>query len=136
MKYRFTPASERALAYASQWTSRTGHQGELRVQSLLLGLLLEPECRAATILTRLAVDSAAVRRRWPDLEEEPTQRNGYAWSKPLASDVEYSLQIACQRLADLPQPPELATEQLLWGWWRPITKSASGSASRGSIPTR
>ena len=57
MRYRLTPASQRALAYASGWTDRSGLRDESEAESLLVGLLREPECRAATMLARLAVDS-------------------------------------------------------------------------------
>ena len=113
MKYGFTPASERALAYASQWTNRAAPECELGVESLLLGLLVEPECRAATILARAAIDSAAVRRHWPTLAEDVTQAG--TGIKRLSSDAEYALQTACEQLSDFRHLSELATEHVLLG---------------------
>ncbi len=46
MRFTFTPAAERALACASGWCNRTGSE-ELEPEALLMGLLSEPECRAA-----------------------------------------------------------------------------------------
>ncbi|WP_460165888.1 thiamine phosphate synthase [Thermostilla marina] len=62
----FTPAAKRAVMIASQWVSATYPAG-ITPEAVLLGLLAEPECRAAMILTSLGIDEASVRRRWPDL---------------------------------------------------------------------
>ena len=71
MRFTFTAAAERALAFASDWCSRTGHE-ELEPQSLLVGLLSEPECRAAVMLAKHGVDIAAVCRQWPTLKPLPS----------------------------------------------------------------
>ena len=55
MWHQFTAAAGRALVYASGWSNRTGC-AELEAEPLLVGLLWEPECRAATMLARLAID--------------------------------------------------------------------------------
>ena len=68
MWHQFTAAAERALVYASGWSNRTGC-AELEAEPLLVGLLSEPECRAATMLARLAIDIPAVRQRWPGLTQ-------------------------------------------------------------------
>jgi thiamine-phosphate pyrophosphorylase len=66
MRYTFTAAAQRALDSASGWGSRAGHE-ELDTKSLLVGLLSEPECRAAVMLARHGVNLAAVQRQWPAL---------------------------------------------------------------------
>jgi thiamine-phosphate pyrophosphorylase len=127
MQFSFTAAAERALVYASGWVSRAGHD-ELDVQALLVGLLREPECRAATMLAKHAVDIPAVRRQWPTLaprqpspipyrggDSNVSPHGGYSRQGRFSTDVECSIQAACDRLAFLPQPLELATEHLLLG---------------------
>ncbi len=114
MWHQFTAAAERALICASGWTNGAGCN-ELEAEPLLVGLLGEPECRAAAMLARLAVDIPAVCRRWPGLvEAKPPSREGAA-RKPFSQEVELSFELARQRLAVLPQPLELATEHILLG---------------------
>ena len=59
MPHEFTPTAERALTYASHWWRRapngTGAH-ELGPAELLLGLLAEPECRAAVLAAARGVD--------------------------------------------------------------------------------
>ncbi len=84
--------------------------------ALLLGLLAEPECRAALRLARAGIDAAAVRTRWAQL--------GDAEICSICSDIppaaavspfEPFLSAARQRLADFPRPLVFATEHLLLG---------------------
>lgn len=113
MWHQFTAAAGRALVYASGWSNRTGC-AELEAEPLLVGLLSEPECRAATMLARLAIDIPAIRQRWPKLtQDDPPPQRGE--KKPFSKEVERSLELAQQRLAVLPQPLELATEHILLG---------------------
>jgi thiamine-phosphate pyrophosphorylase len=114
MWHQFTAASERALICASGWTSRTDCD-ELEAVPLLVGLLSEPECRAAMTLKKLSIGIAEVRRRWPKLTELPPQTDSVSTWKPLSREVDLSLQLAEQRLAPLPRPLELATEHILLG---------------------
>jgi thiamine-phosphate pyrophosphorylase len=113
MLHQFTAAAERALQCASGWTNHTDCD-ELEAVPLLVGLLSEPECRAATMLARLAIDLAAVRRRWPTLAETEPLAGGNG-KMPLSREVDVSLQLARQRLATFSQPPEMATEHILLG---------------------
>ncbi len=109
MKYSFTLGAQRALASAAGWADR-GERNELAAPALLLGLLAEPECRAAAMLARHQIDAQRVRDRWPELipcEPEP--------SPAFSFDVEFSLRVAIERLAEYPQPLELATEHVLLG---------------------
>ena len=75
MQYQFTPAAERALSYAYR-CSRRNDCDELEAEALLLGLLAQPECRAAAMLTKLAIDIPAVRRRWPELSHDNRNQRG------------------------------------------------------------
>ena len=117
MQYQFTPGAGRALAAAAKWTAREDCD-ELTAPALLLGLLAEPQCRAAIILARHGIDISAVRRRWGELtpckaktpssgEQIPPER--------FSADLEFSLQTACRQLAEYPRPPVLAPEHLLLG---------------------
>ena len=63
MRLSFTAATERAIAFASDWCSRTGRE-ELDPQSLLVGLLSESECRAAVMLQKHGIDMPAVCQKW------------------------------------------------------------------------
>ena len=112
--HQFTAAVERALVYASGWSCRTDC-GELEAEPLLVGLLSEPECRAARMLAGMSVDIPAVRQRWPGLAEDSTPSHEGPPKKPFSREVEFSLQLARQRLAAFPQPLELATEHILLG---------------------
>jgi thiamine-phosphate pyrophosphorylase len=114
MLHQFTAAAERALQCASGWASRTGCD-ELEAVPLLVGLLAEPECRAAAMLARFAIDLAAVRRRWPALAEIDPLSGGERARRLLSREVEVSLELARQRLTPFPQPLEMATEHLLLG---------------------
>jgi len=106
---------------------------------LLLGLLAESECRAALMLARKGIDTAAVGRQWPqfaaletpganDLPADHARGDSNAppadtrpqdlpqtptW--PLSAEVEASLATASERLAEYPRPLVLATEHLLLG---------------------
>lgn len=113
MWHQFTAAAERALRYAGGWSDRTGCD-ELEAVPLLVGLLSEPECRAATMLARLAIDIPTICQRWPNLAEIDPLREGVL-RKPFSREVEVSLELARSRLAVLPKPLELATEHVLLG---------------------
>lgn len=115
MSYQFTAGARRALARATGWTSR-GKFEELEAPALLLGLLGEPECRAAIVLARCGIDPAAVCRRWDRLSPcSPPDEGPMPESARLSVEVERSLQVVCDLLAQYPPPLELATEHLLLG---------------------
>jgi thiamine-phosphate pyrophosphorylase len=111
MRSTFTPGAERALAAAAGWIS-SDESDELDLPEILLGLLAEPECRAALMLARHQVDIASVRRQFPSLREvilgaEPLRTESQRFSR--------CLQTVEQLLGDYPRPLELATEHLLLG---------------------
>ncbi len=107
----FTPATQRALAAAGRFSAGV-EPNLLHLPEVLLGLLAEPECRAAQILERFQVDSATVRSRWTHLSERDTTPDQ---PSRFSSDLHSAIQLACERLCDLPQPLPLATEHLLLG---------------------
>jgi thiamine-phosphate pyrophosphorylase len=114
MQIQFTPAAERALSVAAGWTNSSClDDGRLRVPEVLLGLLAEPECRAALLLARSGIDAAAVHERFPQLvpAESPDspRANGFSieWIQ--------CLDAATRLLVDYPRPLVLATEHLLLG---------------------
>ncbi|MBU4400260.1 MAG: thiamine phosphate synthase, partial [Planctomycetes bacterium] len=114
MRFIFTAAAERALDNASGWSLGSA-RGELEAESLLLGLLSEPECRAAAMLTRVGVDISVVRKQWTALVYNGPSEEGCVRRKLFSSDLVCSFQLASERLACLPQPLELATEHILLG---------------------
>jgi thiamine-phosphate pyrophosphorylase len=112
MRYLFTAAAERALTHARGWSNRTGCD-DLEPEALLLGLLAEPECRAAAVLAGLAIDAAAVLGRWPGLAENRAAPT--LGARQFSREIEVSLQLAADRLAEFPRPLEMATEHILLG---------------------
>ena len=99
---------------------------------MLLGLLAEPECRAAMMLESVEIDTRAVLNKWPRFatpipdktgSEKSGEKTGIARKKveksvlvdPFSADVKASLAATCQLLQDLPTPLILATEHILLG---------------------
>ncbi|NLF08059.1 MAG: thiamine phosphate synthase [Pirellulaceae bacterium] len=113
MQFTFTAAAERVLDHAAKWPL-SAEAVELQAESLLLGLLAEPECRAAVMLGRVNVDVAIVRREWPGLRQITPPAQG-RHCPPFSSNVDCSLRLAADRLPFLPRPIELATEHILLG---------------------
>jgi thiamine-phosphate pyrophosphorylase len=114
MQIAFTPAAERALAAAAGWID-AGYAGDndLHVAEVLLGLLHEPECRAALLLAACRVDAQAVRRRFPGLA--PAGSIDPARAGRFSPEWIDCLSTALGLLSDYPRPLELATEHLLLG---------------------
>jgi thiamine-phosphate pyrophosphorylase len=111
MRFEFTPAAERALAAAAAWQSRGAD--ELHVPEVLLGLVAEPECRAALLPARLGIDSQAVLSKFSSLTTIDTA-NGERTSR-FADEWTVCLHTAESLLVDHPRPLVLATEHLLLG---------------------
>jgi len=115
----FTAGARRALDVAALW--HTGQESsKIAPEAVLLGLLDQGECRAAAILRRFAVTVDAVRERWPELrrsnDSEPASQNAPRRSGwPLSPTVRLVVDRAADWLAEHRQPPELASEHLLWG---------------------
>ncbi len=80
---------------------------------VLLGLVAEPECRAALMLAEYQVDADAVRRRFPTLKK---LAGGGAGREDRFSDAWRACLNAVEALlVEYPRPLELATEHLLLG---------------------
>lgn len=120
-RYEFTSGAERALRRAfGRMQANAGHAAEpLSAGAVLLGLLDEPECRAALVLARHGIDQDVVLAHWPGLPRElPDAAVLSSACVPfgaLDQEVKLALRSAAHRLADLPHPVELATEHLLLG---------------------
>lgn len=125
MNRELTPAAYRALAEAAAWAGSTPDKS-VDVPCLLLGLLAEPECRAAAMLADHAVDAAAVRKRWPNLARtDPPGRETrevpegtepiLVPPKGLGPDIDAALDAAANWMALFGDPAVLATEHLLLG---------------------
>jgi thiamine-phosphate pyrophosphorylase len=131
MPHEFTPAAERALAYAASWRRAANGTAidELGPAELLLGLLAEPECRAAMLAAARGVDLAAVQARWPELHSTPLET--LDWKEQLSSQVRQALGVAESHLIDYPQPHVLATEHLLLGLATGSNEVAQWLAAKG-----
>ncbi len=128
MSRQFTAAAHRAIAEAAGWAGRDDCC-ELEAPALLLGLLAEAECRAASMLKEHGVEAGAVCRRWPAMrrlerpspyQSEPDAPADLACEAPmpmppLSVEVEASLAAVDARLHEYPRPLMLATEHLLLG---------------------
>ncbi|MBL8830094.1 MAG: thiamine phosphate synthase [Planctomycetaceae bacterium] len=114
MRYQFTPAVERALQIAANWTLRADGEAELDAPQLLLALASEVECRAAVVLQALAIDPAAIVERWPQLRALETPPP-VAPATLFTAAVGESLAQVISRLSDHPRPLSLATEHVLLG---------------------
>ncbi len=125
MEWLFTDAVERAFTLAQSWTDPLGRD-DLQAPALLLGLLAESECRAASILQQRGVDEAAVRARWSALGSSANPPSGPAGARPeavspqgsprrFAPEVRSSVAAVRRRLELSIQPLVLATEHILLG---------------------
>ncbi len=112
MHFQFTPAAERALLAATAWSVRTDTD-ELDVPEVLLGLLAEPECRAALLLASRNIGAPEIRQNFPELADVESIDLGRA--EHLSNDLLQCLTAAERLLIDYPSPLVLATEHLLLG---------------------
>jgi thiamine-phosphate pyrophosphorylase len=113
MQYQFSSAAERVLLYATGCTSCADY-AELAAPALLLGLLAESECRAALMLAGHGITPESVYKNWPKLLM-PSPNRGIS-TAPLAtfpSNLNQSLQIVIQLVAEYISPPILETEHIL-----------------------
>lgn len=110
----FTPAAERALQVANHWTS-VGVSSELAPPEVLIGLLAEPECRAALLLAEFGIDQRAVIDRWPHLAPLPESELVAPERRVHSAELAAALRAAEERLFEYPRPLHLATEHLLLG---------------------
>ena len=117
MKFPLTPASQRAVDFAAGWTLNAdcSECSELTAPAALVGAAVGvgmPRIDDASTLWDRCRQRAA---RWPALAQTtPPHRNGSA-PVQFSDEVRLSLRLAQQRLINLPQPLELATEHILLG---------------------
>jgi len=113
MALQFTPAGQRVLDAATRW--RLGDaDGETGPVELLLGLLDEPEYRAAGILAGRGIDQAAVQGRWPAARRAVNPKLEGRARPALGQVIDHALQLVMARLETGRGFP-LATEHLLFG---------------------
>ncbi len=112
MQVEFTPGAMRALLAATTWTRTDDPRAaQLDVPEVLLGLLDEPECRAALLLAQIGVDSSTAQARFARLtsgappDSKRLERPSTDWTRCLAAGQD--------RLFEYPRPLTLATEHLL-----------------------
>lgn len=143
MEYEFTSAAHRVLIRAARW-SGSELAGEISAPALLLGLLIETECRAAEMLARHAVDANLVHQRWPNLqdssEETDKPEDGYFAESPLSKlpplspDVKASLAAANRRMRGFECSLVFATEHILLGLVAGNHETAEWLHERGLLP--
>lgn len=125
MDIELTAATRRAIGEASKW-ALDGSHGALQAPAVLLGLLSEPECRAALLLREHGIDASTIQAHWSTLERtspiEPatsaltyneTELDGLV--PRFSPEIEAAITIAREWLIDLPHPLTFATEHLLMG---------------------
>ncbi|MDZ4782001.1 MAG: thiamine phosphate synthase [Planctomycetia bacterium] len=110
MKLPFTPAVERALDLAAEWSSGDA-LSPIDVPEILLALLAEPELLASRLLLEVGIDGNRVLERWPTLTRTPEN------AKYRRGQFEPTLREAMQHiksfLPDLGEI-EIGTQHLLW----------------------
>ena len=125
MDIELTAATKRALVEAWSW-SLDGSDLFLQAPAVLLGLLLERECRAAILLESHEIHAATIQTRWPTLLQKGSIAGAAhapimdeALSEELvprfSPEMRAAFGIARDWLTDLPRPLTLATEHLLLG---------------------
>ena len=119
MPHEFTPAAQRALAYATQWrrprARRRRQPTTLGPAELLLGLLAEPECRAALLAAARASISTPCGPAGPSSQPAPPDDCSIRRASSFRPRCAEALQLAALHLLDYPHPHVLATEHLLLG---------------------
>ena len=121
MQPLLTPGAERAIAAAAKWVRRSpagklppavaggepAPTGPLGLPELLVGLLDEPECRAAKMLAEGRIEMGSILGKWPNL-------------RPLETD-ELSLPLPAAGRPKCvkrwrPPPPGWPTIRSRWNW--------------------
>ncbi len=125
MDIELTAAMKRAVQEASNWTL-DGSGVFLHAPAVLLGLLAERECRAATLLESHEIHAATIQARWPTLRQKQSidganrahicdEAPGVDLVPRFSPELQAAVGIAGDWLTDLPRPMTLATEHLLLG---------------------
>jgi len=98
---------------------------------LLLGLLDEPECRAATMLAARAIGPSDVLARWPEVAATEAD---VARSRDYSPQLAAAIASATGRTSHYPRPLVLATEHLLLGLATTDDEVARWLVERGVDP--
>ena len=115
MRHQLTPAAQRALLSAARWSHDPSGE-RIRYGHLLLGLLAEPETRAAVLLGQRQISTTAVLARWPQADPAPPEAPSIdTLPERFSAELDTVLAAADEWLGDLPRPHTLATEHLLLG---------------------
>jgi thiamine-phosphate pyrophosphorylase len=113
MQHQFTPAADRVLQFTASYASRDDY-ADLAYPALLLGLLAESECQAALMLAERGISEQSVRQRWPKLMEPPSAGGLYTTAQSaLPPNLNHSIQLVADLVAEFDNPPILGTEHLL-----------------------
>ncbi len=122
-----TPGVRRAFSAANRW-SAGAEQDLLGPVELLLGLLDEPECRAATFLADVGVSASKIREQWPEVQL--SLGSGDA-ERPWSDEVRTLVTFAQSWLAQYSDTQPLATEHVLLGMLSEPNKVAAWLTSLG-----
>jgi len=115
MEREFTPGALRALAAAATWQLGETFDG-LRPVTILMGLLAEPECRAAALLRAIGIEETAILNRWPELRRSDRPPVITPESPPAFHAEAESILEAVDTYMDWGDwPPIISTEHLLLG---------------------
>ena len=119
MRFSFTAATERAIAFASDWCSRTGRE-ELDPSHYWWGCCRNrsagrPSCCRSTASTSRPCARMADARAHLRKSQNPPCTGGRPAEFPSPPRSKIRSNSACDRLDFLPRRPELATEHLLLG---------------------
>ncbi len=109
-----TPGAQRAMLAATTWNRGGNGAGKkLGAAEILLGLLAEPECRAALLLAGIGVDLDTAQQRFSELR--PHAQPDPQRLESASDEWERCLLAVQDLLIDYPRPLTLATEHLLLG---------------------
>lgn len=115
MEREFTPGALRALAAAATWQLGETFDG-LHPVTILMGLLAEPECRAAAVLRALGIEEATVLDHWPELRRSSHPPVVTLETPPaFHPDAESILEAVDTHMDWGDWPPIISTEHLLLG---------------------
>jgi len=115
MEREFTPGALRALAAAATWQLGETFDG-LHPVTILMGLLAEPECRAAAVLRALGIEETTVLDRWPELKRSSHPPVVTLETPPVFHpDAESILEAVDIHMDWGDWPPIISTEHLLLG---------------------
>jgi ATP-dependent Clp protease ATP-binding subunit ClpA len=106
----FTPRAKRALELALRESLRLGHDC-IGTEHILLGLVREPGCRAAVILSELAPDQMAITQRVLELRPASPPRPGRTATEGLIlSEIRRKLESISSRLTAVERFTGLTTD--------------------------